>query len=82
MAVDKNGHLLHVGDKVLDSKGEKHVINGMATNGEVIKIKIDHAKFVDFAKDVTLVEKHDKSAPVLAAAAASQDQSIVWGNGN
>ena len=85
MAKDKNGNAVHPGDKVRLAHGKEHYVNGvLLPDGTVVGSKIGGAKFVAFARDLEVIEKSEANlgAAPLMAAAAEQDQSIVWGNGN
>jgi hypothetical protein len=98
MAQDRSGKFIHPGDVVIDSKGVVHTVYGVLTpDGKLHgdRVSVASAKFVDFARDVELVEKASDNASadplyvapdtqVQTSAAApvnDGDQSIVWGNG-
>lgn len=78
MAHDKNGAAIHVKDRVELPNGETHYVHGVLTDdGVVYGTNVAGAKFVEFAKNLKVVEKHANNVnkPDLGGG------SIVWGDG-
>jgi hypothetical protein len=78
VAHDKHGNAVHVRDRVQLPNGEQHHVHGVLTDeGLAYGDNIAGAKFVEFAKNLVVIEKHASNVgkPDLGGGC------IVWGNG-
>jgi hypothetical protein len=75
---DIHGKAVHIGDKVKTKTNESFYVNGgILDSGTVIGGNVAGAKYVAFAHDCEVIEKH----PSNEGKDSHGGGSIVWGNG-